>query len=500
MISGRQRQLYEFGPFRLDVSDRSLVRDGEALPLTPKVFDLLLVLVENHHRTLTKGELLDHIWPGAFVEENSLSRNISILRKTLAAGANGDGYIKTVPKLGYRFDAEVRAVVEDEDELVVERRTRYSVQLQGDHSQPMAMTTWTGTRIYVALACIAAIGLLGFAVLVGSSNAWRSGADASAIASADPTAVDLYRRGRDFWRNRSAAGLHQSILLLEQAVERDPDFALGHAALADAYAFDTRHWPKAEATARRAIELDPKLGNPYATIGFVRLFWEWKTRDAEAEFRKAITLSPEYATAHQWYAINLAIVGHFNEASEEIARALELEPNDVAVNADMCQMLYILQRYDEAEAQCKKTLRLDPMSFNTYSLLYYIYTAEQRYQDAVSTYMARDRLAVNLAPNPEFAQSLQDAFDQGGIGGYWRRRLDYLRMPGGSAYELARYHALLGENDAAILELERACRTREFGFIFFFSEPMFRHLVDDPRYEELAASLIEDRLPTTCGS
>ena len=504
MISGRDyidrpsRRFYEFGPFRIDADERILSRDGEAVPITPKVFDLLLLLVENNRHTLPKAELLERLWEGSFVEENSLSRNISILRKTLSTGADENAYIKTVPKLGYRFDADVRAVVEDEEELVVERRTQYSVQLdtekhKGDDAR---QTTWSPSRIAIAFALATTI-VIGIMLVVSRSDSARSATiDASAV---DPEANDLYRRGREFWQTRSASGLHQAILLLEQAVNRDPNFALAHAALADAYAFDTRHWPKAEATARRALELDPDLGQPHASIGFVRLFWEWKTRDAEAEFRQAITASPDYATAHQWYAIKLAIVGHFNEAHAEMTRALELEPNSPPINADMCHMLYIMQRYDEAEAQCKRTLRLDPMSFNAHSHLYSIYTAMGKYEEAVTAFLARERLAVNQSVLSEAAESLRTAFETRGIGGFWRKRIEFLRMPGGSAYELARYHALLGENDAAILELERACRNHEFGFVFFFAEPAFRKLVDEPRYEELAARLVSDELPAACG-
>jgi DNA-binding winged helix-turn-helix (wHTH) protein/tetratricopeptide (TPR) repeat protein len=488
---------YEFGPFRLEADERRLLRDGDELPLTPKVFELLLALVENNRHTLPKNELLDRVWAGSFVEENSLSRNVSILRKTLAVEGS-DPYIKTVPKLGYRFEADVRTIVEDEEDVIIERRTRYSVQL----GQEGVRESKVMRRVVAIASVMIAVGLLGFAVLVSRPDGIRPTAWASSETKpgVDPGAYDLYRRGRELWQSRSAAGLHQAILLLEQAVARDPGFALAHASLADAYAFDSRHWPKAESEARRAIELDPTLGNPYASIGFVKLFWEWKTREAETQFRDAIARSPDYATARQWYAINLAVIGHFNEARDEMERAIDLEPNSPAINADMCEMLYILQRYDEAEAQCKRTLRLDPMSFNAYSALYLIYTAQARYDDAVRTFLARERIATNSSTVSENTKSLAAAFESGGIGDYWRKRIEFLRAPGGSAYELARYHALLGEDEAAMLELERSCRSREFGYIFFFADPTFRRFVDHPRFEDLAAALVADRLPSVCGT
>src|SRR5262245_63444816 len=102
------KQIYEFGPYRLDSTERLLMRDGEVVPLQPKVFDLLLALVERHGRLLEKDELMKLVWPDAIVEEANLANNISILRKTLSE--NGERFIETAPKRGYRFVAVVKEV------------------------------------------------------------------------------------------------------------------------------------------------------------------------------------------------------------------------------------------------------------------------------------------------------------------------------------------------------------------------------------------------------
>lgn len=104
----KARQLYEFGPFQLDATRRRLLRDGEAVPLTPKVLDILLVLVESRGQVVEKDELIKTVWPDIFVEEGNLAQNISILRKTLGESPNQPEYIATVPKRGYRFVAGVR--------------------------------------------------------------------------------------------------------------------------------------------------------------------------------------------------------------------------------------------------------------------------------------------------------------------------------------------------------------------------------------------------------
>ena len=101
---------YEFGPFRLEVAERRLTNAGTSVPLSPKLFDALLLLVENHGRLLEKDDLIGALWPDSFVEEGNLTHYISQLRKTLGPGADGQALIETVPKRGYRFVAEVREV------------------------------------------------------------------------------------------------------------------------------------------------------------------------------------------------------------------------------------------------------------------------------------------------------------------------------------------------------------------------------------------------------
>src|SRR5262252_10166880 len=119
-MSHQPKPIYEFGPYRLDAAERLLWRDGEVVPLQPKVFDLLLALVERHGRLLEKDELMRVVWPDAIVEEANLANNISILRKTL--GENGQQFIETVPKRGYRFVASVKKVAEERAEQISQER------------------------------------------------------------------------------------------------------------------------------------------------------------------------------------------------------------------------------------------------------------------------------------------------------------------------------------------------------------------------------------------
>lgn len=121
--SEETQQVYDFGPFRLNATERTLVRDGEPIRLTPKVIDTLLVLVEGKGRIVTKDDLMEAVWPGTFVEESNLASNVSLLRKALGEDADGQPYIETLPKRGYRFIAQVNEVSLADADLIVRRRT-----------------------------------------------------------------------------------------------------------------------------------------------------------------------------------------------------------------------------------------------------------------------------------------------------------------------------------------------------------------------------------------
>src|SRR5262249_23588915 len=109
-MSRRGNSVYEFGPFRLDLAEKALSKDGKFVALTPKAFDTLLILIEKGGRLVEKEELMRQLWPDTFVEENSFSQNIYLVRKALGEDSQGARYIETVPRRGYRFNAPVREV------------------------------------------------------------------------------------------------------------------------------------------------------------------------------------------------------------------------------------------------------------------------------------------------------------------------------------------------------------------------------------------------------
>ncbi len=134
------RRFYLFDGFRVDAGERLLFKDNREVSLTPKVFDTLLVLLENSSHVLTKKELMEQVWPDSFVEENNLAQNISILRKALGEGKEGEPYIQTVPKRGYRFVADVRTTGGDEESVIVRERTRARIVVERDDDHVIGVT------------------------------------------------------------------------------------------------------------------------------------------------------------------------------------------------------------------------------------------------------------------------------------------------------------------------------------------------------------------------
>ncbi len=121
----KQTVIYRFGRFQMNVGEGFLLREGEIVPLTPKIFEMLLLLVQNNGRMLSKDEIMETVWADSFVEETNLTSNISRLRKILHAG--GEILIETFPKRGYRFRGEVEEIL-PETEIIVTRRVRTLVR------------------------------------------------------------------------------------------------------------------------------------------------------------------------------------------------------------------------------------------------------------------------------------------------------------------------------------------------------------------------------------
>lgn len=176
------KQFYEFGPFRIDVAERLLMRNDEVVPLTPRVFDTLLVLVENPGHILTKGELMNSVWAETVVEEANLTKNISTLRKALGESANGKDYIETIPWRGYRFSEDVREIGNGSADLVIEEHTRSSIVIEEQTNE--LPTSSRNTRVLFKTVAIFA-----FVAVVAGVVFWIASRDRQASSTPAITSI-----------------------------------------------------------------------------------------------------------------------------------------------------------------------------------------------------------------------------------------------------------------------------------------------------------------------
>ncbi len=227
--------IYEFDDFRLNESERQLIRNGQPVSLTPKAFDLLLFLVENKNRLVGKNELLEKVWNGSFVEEANLNVNVSTLRKALGESASQNRFIETVPKKGYRFVADVREIDSSEAEILIANHTptRLIKEEETTASAPQILPARQSRNNRNLI--FFSIGTL--AILLVGAFFYFGRTDSSSQHAPNTKAFDLYRRGREAMERRNAEDIKRALHFFELAIEEDANFALAHAGLSDAYSY-----------------------------------------------------------------------------------------------------------------------------------------------------------------------------------------------------------------------------------------------------------------------
>ena len=306
----------------------------------------------------------------------------------------------------------------------------------------------------------------------------------------DLDAYQLYLKGRHLWNRRDQASLEEAVDYFQQAVDRDPTFALAYSGLADANLLlgsygmlprDEAH-EKAKVAAERALDLDETLAEAHTSHGQVmRLELEWEAE--ERAYKRAIELNPSYATAHQWYATHLASLGRMNEALQEVRRAEKLDPLSHAIGVTVAIILDLARDVDGALRQLKKTLALDPDFRSAIAISGWVYAQRGLFDEALA---ANDQLAekfgrdqppvlasraviLALRGDREEAQSLRDKAVADGLD---------------AGFE-AFVCAALGEFDRAIEALDRAIEDRSWIVYQLKVHPMLDPVRSDPRFERL---------------
>jgi serine/threonine-protein kinase len=193
--------------------------------------------------------------------------------------------------------------------------------------------------------------------------------------TANQEAFNLYLKGRYFWNRRYEVGMQKALECFQRSIEKDAGFALAYSGMADCYNLlgfygmlhSREAYTGAKAAAEKALSIDGSLAEAHASLGWIRMFFDRDWQAAEGEFILAIGLNPNYATAHEWYSIFLAIMGRLDEAIIRIKKAKEMDPLSLVMNAMLGWVYFISRRYDEAIDQCRQTIDMDP----NFSLVYF---------------------------------------------------------------------------------------------------------------------------------
>ena len=333
-------------------------------------------------------------------------------------------------------------------------------------------------------------------------HAKLTGSEKSAIAkrpTADTEAYELYLKGRFFWNKRTGPDLRKAIAYFNQAIAKDPNYALAYAGLADAYvllppygaASALESFPQAEAAAKKALELDDALAEAHTSLGQVLVSYDFDFEGSTREFERAITLNPNYATAHHWYGSGPPLsLGEFDRAIAELKRAQQLDPLSLIINADLGSGFVTARRYDDAIAQLRKTIEMDPHFYYAHWNLGEALELKGKLREAFAEY----KKAAELNDDPLVLSLVAQAEAKLGQRDDARKMLEQLeqlatrRYVGNYAFALV--HIALGEKEKAIEDLDHAYRDRVGPDIALLKvDPMLDPLRGDPRFEALVAKI-----------
>jgi len=325
-----------------------------------------------------------------------------------------------------------------------------------------------------------------------------TGAEKQMIAAqptSDTVAYELYLKGRLLWSRRGGDNIRQAIAFYEQAIERDPNYALAYAGLAEAYVtlpFYTstaprEAFPKAKTAALKALQLDDKLAEAHAGLAFVLCTRDVDIAGSISEFQRAIALNSNYATAHQWYGYcPLTASGRFDEAIAEAKRSIELDPLLPIINTNLGTNLIYARRYDEAIAQLRRTLEIDPTFYYARYALGMALQLKGDMPGAITEYTKAQQLSDDLAAPVLLAAAKAQSGDKDAA----VRMLAELEELSQHRYVRAYWRALLclslGNRDDAIRWLEQSIADYEGPHITFIKvDPLLDPLRGDPRFESL---------------
>jgi len=517
---------YEFGPFRVDVTNLLLFRDGQPLSLAPKAVETLIALVQHGGQLVKKDDLIRIVWSDRIVDESNLSQNIYLLRKTLGDGSNGQSYIETVPRRGYRFTGEVRECnaaatdlilagrteiqrVRESPDAIIEQSDSRSLDYRSSHTTRSLNRGW---RLMVFLAGVAVLTLATLSYFaffrrprISETKAASSKTQVGAVSegfseqhlTANSDAYRAYIQGRYYWGKQTTPALEQAIQQYQEALRYDPNYALPYAGLAEAYALLGSHYDstgltpsdamsKAKATAVKSIEMNDAVAETHTALGAIMERYDWDWPGAEKEFKRAIELNPNDAETHRIYSSYLLGLDRFDEAILEVRRAQQLDPLSLFTSVNVGWTFYFVRQYDRAVEQCQQALELDANSDGAHACLGQSYRAKGMREQAISE---SERAVALSGGAPPRVVGLAWAYAEFGKRAEANKLLEELRERARhgyvSPYHFAMIYAALGDQQQALAALDQGYAERDRYLTWLRVDDAFDPLHKDPHFQDL---------------
>jgi adenylate cyclase len=316
----------------------------------------------------------------------------------------------------------------------------------------------------------------------------------------DSEAYDAYLRGRYLLNKRAVDSIQKGRTLFEQAVAKDPRFALGHAGIADAYILlgklgaispaeaDSKAWTEVSL----ALSIDPQLAEGYVSRAILLNDFEWNAAAGEADYRKALELSPNHAGAHHWYARALAQKGRTKEALAEMDFAEKLDPLSPFISTTKARILWTAHRDREAIDQCKRALDLEADFAGSFSVLAQAYLHDKQYANGIEA----AKKFVALSEDTGWAKlELAYAYAVAGDRSESDRIVGEVTSQGGpfSPYDMASICAVWRDTTGAFLWLGKAVEQRSVDVIWIRVDPRFDAVRNEPGFKEIVARMVPRR-------
>ncbi|MEP6921071.1 MAG: protein kinase [bacterium] len=307
-------------------------------------------------------------------------------------------------------------------------------------------------------------------------------------------AYEAYLKGRYHWNKRSDEGFKQAVSFFQEAIAKDPSYALAYTGLADCYTLRSDYgylapqegYALAKGAVTLALKYDDTLAEAHTSLASIKAVADWDWQGAENEYRRAIELNPNYPTAHHWYGAQLLILGRLGQALQEIKKAQQLDPLSLAINKDLAVTYLYARDYDKALEQCRKTQEIEPTFRVMSTYIAQIYELQQKYPEAT----AELEKAHAAAPDDgEISYGLGQAYALIGKKDEALKIATALSQPGkDNVYlpkEAAYLYTLLGDKEQAVKILQEAAENHYISVAELKTDPRLDELRKDPRISEL---------------